>query len=168
MCRLFWFLGVFLAKTLQVTSYFSPYFHGGLTTISQLLQDNRLVDLPLSYPFLKLLCGGEVSAFVKEKSKIVQEQQQQQQHMQQQQQAQDDELMASSMYSALSEESDLDTTNSSSYAGSCCSSAAGPFGRTVSTSSSSAGAAAAVGKNSWFSHLLSLEDLAQVRSSIVC
>ena len=49
--KLFWFLGVFLAKTLQ---------------------DNRLVDLPLSYPFLKLLCQGEVSALVKEKSHIVQ------------------------------------------------------------------------------------------------
>ena len=33
--NLFWTLGVFLAKTLQ---------------------DNRLVDLPLSTPFLKLLC----------------------------------------------------------------------------------------------------------------
>ena len=49
--KLFWFLGVFLAKTLQ---------------------DNRLVDMPLSYPFLKLLCQGEVSALVKEKSHIVQ------------------------------------------------------------------------------------------------
>ena len=46
---MFWFLGVFLAKTLQ---------------------DNRLVDLPLSYPLLKLMCGGEVSSIVKEKSNI--------------------------------------------------------------------------------------------------
>ena len=37
---LFWFLGAFLAKTLQ---------------------DNRLVDLPLSRPFLKMLCQGEIS-----------------------------------------------------------------------------------------------------------
>ncbi|XP_046664774.1 E3 ubiquitin-protein ligase HECTD1 isoform X3 [Homalodisca vitripennis] len=35
----YWFLGVFLAKVLQ---------------------DNRLVDLPLSHAFLKLLCQGEV------------------------------------------------------------------------------------------------------------
>lgn len=35
----FWFLGVFLAKVLQ---------------------DIRLVDLPLSHAFLKLLCQGEV------------------------------------------------------------------------------------------------------------
>ena len=47
--KLFWFLGVFLAKTLQ---------------------DNRLVDLPLSYPLLKLMCGGEVSSIVREKSNI--------------------------------------------------------------------------------------------------
>lgn len=38
-CTHFWFLGVFLAKVLQ---------------------DNRLVDLPLSMPFLKLMCQGEV------------------------------------------------------------------------------------------------------------
>ena len=35
--KIFWFLGVFLAKTLQ---------------------DNRLVDLPLSNPLLKLICQG--------------------------------------------------------------------------------------------------------------
>ena len=40
---LFWFLGAFLAKTLQ---------------------DNRLVDLPLSRPFLKILCQGEISRLV--------------------------------------------------------------------------------------------------------
>jgi hypothetical protein len=73
--RLFWFLGIFLAKTLL---------------------DNRLVDLPLSHSFLKLLCGGEVSASVKEKSTIVREDQH------------EDELMASSMYSVLSVESDVD------------------------------------------------------------
>ena len=37
--KYFWFLGVFLAKVLQ---------------------DSRLVDLPLSQPFLKLMCQGEV------------------------------------------------------------------------------------------------------------
>ena len=42
--NLFWFLGAFLAKTLQ---------------------DNRLVDLPLSRPFLKMLCQGEISRSVK-------------------------------------------------------------------------------------------------------
>ncbi|XP_064113960.1 E3 ubiquitin-protein ligase HECTD1-like isoform X12 [Macrobrachium nipponense] len=44
--KLFHFLGVFLAKTLQ---------------------DNRLVDLPLSRPFLKLMCHGEF-ANVKDRS----------------------------------------------------------------------------------------------------
>lgn len=76
--KLFWFLGVFLAKALQ---------------------DNRLVDIPLSYPMLKLLCQGEVSTIVKEKSRIIQAQNQE-----------EDELMTSSMYSILSEESDLDTS----------------------------------------------------------
>jgi len=47
---LFWVLGVFLAKTLQ---------------------DARLVDLPLSTAFLKLLCGGEVSGVLRESSNIV-------------------------------------------------------------------------------------------------
>ena len=42
--------GVFLAKTLQ---------------------DARLVDLPLSPAFLKLLCGGEVSGMVRDSSDIV-------------------------------------------------------------------------------------------------
>uniref|UniRef100_A0A1B6DIC7 E3 ubiquitin-protein ligase n=1 Tax=Clastoptera arizonana TaxID=38151 RepID=A0A1B6DIC7_9HEMI len=42
----FWFLGVFLAK---------------------ILQDNRLVDLPLSMPFLKLLCHGEVQNNINER-----------------------------------------------------------------------------------------------------
>ena len=71
--RLFWFLGVFLAKTLQ---------------------DNRLVDLPLSNPLLKLICQGEISRQVKKQS---------------------DELMVSSMVSVLSEESsDLDSSGGSS------------------------------------------------------
>jgi len=47
---LFWTLGVFLAKTLQ---------------------DNRLMDLPLSTPFLKLLCQGEVSHSVKAERPVV-------------------------------------------------------------------------------------------------
>ncbi|XP_065207160.1 E3 ubiquitin-protein ligase HECTD1 isoform X3 [Planococcus citri] len=42
----FWFLGIFLAKVLQ---------------------DNRLVDLPLSLPFLKLLCQGEIHTNIHEK-----------------------------------------------------------------------------------------------------
>ena len=67
--KMFWFLGVFLAKTLQ---------------------DNRLVDLPLSNPLLKLICQGEISRQVKKQS---------------------DELMVSSMISVLSEEStDLDSS----------------------------------------------------------
>ncbi|XP_041988693.1 E3 ubiquitin-protein ligase Ufd4 isoform X4 [Aricia agestis] len=39
-CKYFWFLGVFLAKVLQ---------------------DGRLVDLPLSEPFLRIMCGEELS-----------------------------------------------------------------------------------------------------------
>ena len=54
LCRkvagLFYILGVFLAKTLQ---------------------DGRLVDLPLSDAFLKVVCGGEVSGCVRESSRIV-------------------------------------------------------------------------------------------------
>merc|ERR1712062_440878 len=73
MGKLFWFLGVFLAKTLQ---------------------DNRLVDLPLSNPLLKLICQGEISRQVKLK--------------------QSDELMSSSMVSVMSEESDLDSSGGSS------------------------------------------------------
>lgn len=44
--RHFWFLGVFLAKVLQ---------------------DNRLVDLPLSQSFLKLMCHGEIQNTVNER-----------------------------------------------------------------------------------------------------
>ncbi|XP_014233753.1 E3 ubiquitin-protein ligase HECTD1 isoform X8 [Trichogramma pretiosum] len=45
-CRFYWFLGVFLAKVLQ---------------------DNRLVDLPLSRPFLKLMCRGDIANNVNER-----------------------------------------------------------------------------------------------------
>ncbi|XP_043269545.1 E3 ubiquitin-protein ligase HECTD1 isoform X3 [Venturia canescens] len=44
--KYFWFLGVFLAKVLQ---------------------DNRLVDLPLSRPFLKLMCRGDITNNVNER-----------------------------------------------------------------------------------------------------
>ncbi|XP_019870714.1 E3 ubiquitin-protein ligase HECTD1 isoform X2 [Aethina tumida] len=44
--KYFWFLGVFLAK---------------------ILQDNRLVDLPLSKSFLKLMCHGEIQNTVNER-----------------------------------------------------------------------------------------------------
>ncbi|XP_035704354.1 E3 ubiquitin-protein ligase HECTD1 [Folsomia candida] len=47
-CRLFRFLGIFIAKVLQ---------------------DNRLVDLPLSRPFFKLLCSGEFGSEVRERSR---------------------------------------------------------------------------------------------------
>ncbi|XP_039299609.1 E3 ubiquitin-protein ligase HECTD1-like [Nilaparvata lugens] len=42
----FWFLGVFLAKVLQ---------------------DNRLVDLPLSQAFLKLICQGDIHNNINER-----------------------------------------------------------------------------------------------------
>ncbi|CAH0559918.1 unnamed protein product [Brassicogethes aeneus] len=44
--RYFWFLGVFLAK---------------------ILQDNRLVDLPLSKSFMKLMCHGDIQNTVNER-----------------------------------------------------------------------------------------------------
>lgn len=44
--KYFWFMGVFLAKVLQ---------------------DNRLVDLPLSKSFLKLMCHGEIQNTVNER-----------------------------------------------------------------------------------------------------
>ncbi|XP_049940581.1 E3 ubiquitin-protein ligase Ufd4 isoform X3 [Schistocerca serialis cubense] len=47
--KYFWFLGVFLAKVLQ---------------------DNRLVDLPLSQPFLKLMCGGDLVSGIGPSSNI--------------------------------------------------------------------------------------------------
>lgn len=46
--RLFRFLGIFIAKVLQ---------------------DGRLVDLPLSRPFFKLLCSGEFGSEVRERSR---------------------------------------------------------------------------------------------------
>ncbi|XP_076672486.1 ubiquitin fusion-degradation 4-like isoform X5 [Andrena cerasifolii] len=76
--RYFWFLGVFLAKVLQ---------------------DNRLVDLPLSRPFLKLMCHGDITNNVNEKiglSGVAQE------------------SMSSSMSSSfISEEGEADTAYSS-------------------------------------------------------
>ena len=96
------------------------------------------MDLPLSYPLLKLLCQGEVSSLVREKS-----------HIQQQSQnsALEDELMSSSMYSILSEESDLDMSGGASgfHGGMSSATANDPFGTSA-----------------WFSHLLSIDDLAYV------
>lgn len=48
--KYYWFLGVFLAKVLQ---------------------DNRLVDLPLSQAFLKLMCHGEIQNTVNERIGLV-------------------------------------------------------------------------------------------------
>lgn len=36
------------------------YFHFLGMFLAKALQDNRLVDLPLSRPFLKIMCHGEV------------------------------------------------------------------------------------------------------------
>jgi E3 ubiquitin-protein ligase HECTD1 len=76
--RYFWFLGVFLAKVLQ---------------------DNRLVDLPLSRPLLKLMCRGDISNNVNEKIGLTGVTQ---------------ESMSSSMSSSfISEEGETDATYSS-------------------------------------------------------
>ncbi|KZC09014.1 E3 ubiquitin-protein ligase HECTD1, partial [Dufourea novaeangliae] len=76
--RYFWFLGVFLAKVLQ---------------------DNRLVDLPLSRPFLKLMCRGDITNNVNEKIGLSGVSQ---------------ESMSSSMSSSfISEEGEADTAYSS-------------------------------------------------------
>ncbi|GBP81615.1 E3 ubiquitin-protein ligase Ufd4 [Eumeta japonica] len=48
-CKYFWFLGVFLAKSVRCD------------LCLQVLQDGRLVDLPLSEPFLRLMCGEELT-----------------------------------------------------------------------------------------------------------
>jgi len=45
-CRYFRFLGIFIAKVFQ---------------------DSRLVDLPLSRPFFKVLCSGEFGSEVRER-----------------------------------------------------------------------------------------------------
>ena len=76
---MFYVLGVFLAKTLQ---------------------DSRPVDLPLSPVFLKLLCGGEVSGCVRERSTIV--------TMYSPELLED--VMTSSLLSVVSEESEEQTT----------------------------------------------------------
>lgn len=84
--RLFWFLGVFLAKTLQ---------------------DNRLVDLPLSNAMLKLICQGEISSTVKKRAHITQKN-----HPTIDNNV--DDVMTSSTLSILSEESDLDSSGDKS------------------------------------------------------
>ncbi|XP_033230566.1 E3 ubiquitin-protein ligase HECTD1 isoform X3 [Belonocnema kinseyi] len=77
--RYFWFLGVFLAKVLQ---------------------DNRLVDLPLSRPFLKLMCRGDITNNVNERIGLTGVTQ---------------ESMSSSMASSfISEEGEQDTAGYSS------------------------------------------------------
>lgn len=81
--KIFYFLGVFLAKTLQ---------------------DNRLVDLPLSKPFLKLMCQGEVSSAVKQRARITKYARRGSPH------PQDEDPMTLSTMSTFSEESDLDTS----------------------------------------------------------
>lgn len=74
--RYYWFLGVFLAKVLQ---------------------DNRLVDLPLSRPFLKLMCRGDIANNVNERIGLTSSN------------VQTQESMSSSMASSfISEEGDQD------------------------------------------------------------
>ena len=82
--KLFYFLGVFLAKTLQ---------------------DNRLVDLPLSTPFLKLMCQGEVSIAVKQRARITKYAARRGSPH-----PADEDPMTMSTMSTFSEESDLDTS----------------------------------------------------------
>jgi len=84
--NLFWTLGVFLAKTLQ---------------------DGRLVDLPLSTPFLKLLCQGEVSRVMRESSEF---QNNYSPDLQ-------EDIMTSSSLSVVSEESEYCTSPSGERSG---------------------------------------------------
>ncbi|XP_067136429.1 E3 ubiquitin-protein ligase HECTD1 isoform X3 [Centruroides vittatus] len=46
------------------------YFHFLGIFLAKALQDNRLVDLPLSRPFLKLMCHGEVSSKIRDKESL--------------------------------------------------------------------------------------------------
>ncbi|GIY38730.1 e3 ubiquitin-protein ligase HECTD1, partial [Caerostris extrusa] len=46
------------------------YFHFLGMFLAKALQDNRLVDLPLSRPFLKLMCHGEVLSKIKDREAI--------------------------------------------------------------------------------------------------
>lgn len=110
--KMFWFLGVFLAKTLQ---------------------DNRLVDLPLSNPMLKLICQGEISRQVKKRAQITAATPT----------SVVDDLMSSSTLSILSEESDLDS--SGGVSGDKCS--------MISTTPVDA---------PWFQDILGIDDLVEV------
>jgi len=116
--QLFWFLGVFLAKTLQ---------------------DNRLVDLPLSRPFLKLMCQGEISSAVKQRANITK-------YARGSPNPQEEDPMTSSIMSTFSEESDLDTSGEKSLT---------PHMITGSSSLSEEG-------SPWFASILSAEDLIEI------
>lgn len=63
--QLFWFLGLL---TVFSSTFHLPFFSNVTFSwvfagvfLAKALQDGRLVDLPLSTPFLKLLCQGDVS-----------------------------------------------------------------------------------------------------------
>lgn len=106
--------------------------------MAKALQDGRLVDLPLSTPFLKLLCQGDVSSPTqpvldgKRKAYRAGSQPPNQQHLVQQQQQQEDDPMTSSI---LSQDGDAALSKATAH-----------------------GAV----RDPWFSGLLSHEDLAVV------
>ena len=134
---LFWFLGAFLAKTLQ---------------------DNRLVDLPLSQSFLKILCQGEISSMVRKRAH-----QPASVNINSDNDAlaptqvggttfDDYDVMTSSTMSILSEaESDLDTSGGSVRGQNRLSPSPGMNDWKNSQTT-----------EAWYSHILSIDDLAEV------
>jgi len=83
----------------EVCARVSAMFHVLGVFIAKTLQDARLVDLPLSTAFLKLLCGGEVSGTVRDSSNITTSYSPELL----------EDVMTSSLLSVVSEESDRDT-----------------------------------------------------------
>jgi len=134
---LFWFLGAFLAKTLQ---------------------DNRLVDLPLSRSFLKILCQGEISSMVRKRAHQPETINTNTETCSAAQVGgptfDDYDIMTSSTMSILSEaESDLDTSGGS--------------GKGIYQTRSSPSPGLHDLKNdqkteAWYAHILTVEDLVEV------
>ena len=89
-----------LPQDSEICQRVAGMFYVLVVFLAKTLQNSRLVDLPLSPAFLKLLCGGEVSGCVRESSTIV--------TMYSPELLED--VMTSSLLSVVSEESEEQTT----------------------------------------------------------
>ena len=124
--------------------------------LAKALQDGRLVDLPLSTPFLKLLCQGDVACPVAtgDRRKAG--------RAGSQPPASDEDVMTSSVFSQDGDLGSAMLAAPRAAAAAASSSSSSSSGWSASSSSAAAAAASSSPSPSWYAGILSHEDLAVV------